>query len=331
MLSKADSYLSQMEADPMVASEKDVYEAMLTHHETLKGGVKLQVEALREEVAKGNPYRVLVSKLIGYFNNEVIPHAVAEEYTIYKIAKDRLGMSMVIDEMTSEHRALADAIAALNRASSGIQAVELSEQLLELFSQHVAKENDLILPRLLAEPEVDLVLVSTEMHGLFEAAQSSTSSVVEQDADIEAELLSLLLDSTTELGRLGLKDQASRLTASAWALLESRRSDLADRATVALHRLVDSRTTQPVTLSTTHHHDADFELDVRPLAPAQRHMAIFNHYRDLQPGSGFMLINDHDPKPLKYQFEAEYDGEFTWDYLEGGPKVWRVRIGRPSI
>ncbi len=313
----------------MVASEKKVYEAMLTHHETLKDGVELQVEALREEVAKGNAYRDFVSKLTGYLRSEVIPHAVAEEYTIYKIAKDRLGMSLVIDEMTSEHRSLADAIATLNRAPSGIRAVELSEQLLQMFSQHVAKENDLILPRLLADPEVDLVLVSTEMHELFEAAQSSTSSVVDQDVDIEAELLSLLLDLATELGRLGLKDQASRFTASAWALLESRRSDLADKATVALHRLVGSRATQPVALSTSHHHDVDFELDVRQLAPAKRHMAIFTHYRDLQPGSGFMLINDHDPKPLKYQFEAEYSGEFTWDYLEGGPKIWRVRIGRP--
>ena len=41
-----------------------------------------------------------------------------------------------------------------------------------------------------------------------------------------------------------------------------------------------------------------------------------------------MLVNDHDPLPLRYQFEAQYAGEFTWDYLEAGPTVWRVRIGR---
>ena len=43
-----------------------------------------------------------------------------------------------------------------------------------------------------------------------------------------------------------------------------------------------------------------------------------------------MLINDHDPKPLRYQFEAQYPGEFTWDYLQTGPKAWRVRIGRAA-
>ena len=43
-----------------------------------------------------------------------------------------------------------------------------------------------------------------------------------------------------------------------------------------------------------------------------------------------MLVNDHDPKPLRYQFEAEHAGQFTWEYLESGPEVWRVRIGRPG-
>ena len=41
-----------------------------------------------------------------------------------------------------------------------------------------------------------------------------------------------------------------------------------------------------------------------------------------------MLVNDHDPKPLRYQFEAEHAGQFTWDYLGAGPDVGRVRIGR---
>ena len=48
----------------------------------------------------------------------------------------------------------------------------------------------------------------------------------------------------------------------------------------------------------------------------------------LHPGTAFELRNDHDPKPLYYQFAAEMPGQFTWDYLEQGPEVWRVRIGR---
>ncbi len=72
-------------------------------------------------------------------------------------------------------------------------------------------------------------------------------------------------------------------------------------------------------------------LDVRELAPAQRHARIFETFDGLAEGTAFELVNDHDPKPLSYQFAAEHPGAFSWDYLEQGPEVWRVRIGRPAI
>ena len=75
---------------------------------------------------------------------------------------------------------------------------------------------------------------------------------------------------------------------------------------------------------------ADAILDVRTEPPARRHELIFDTYNGLQPGEGFVLVNDHDPKPLWYQFEAEHAGDYAWDYLEQGPEVWRVRIGRPE-
>lgn len=75
---------------------------------------------------------------------------------------------------------------------------------------------------------------------------------------------------------------------------------------------------------------AEQVLDVRPEPPAKRHELIFDTYHDLRPGQGFVLVNDHDPKPLRYQFEAEHAGAYTWDYLQQGPEVWRVRIGRPA-
>jgi uncharacterized protein (DUF2249 family) len=73
---------------------------------------------------------------------------------------------------------------------------------------------------------------------------------------------------------------------------------------------------------------SDADLDVRHLPPARRHATIFDTYRALLPGTAFVLVNDHDPKPLRYQLEAEHAGRFTWDYLKAGPDVWRVRIGR---
>lgn len=71
-------------------------------------------------------------------------------------------------------------------------------------------------------------------------------------------------------------------------------------------------------------------VDVRTLVPAQRHAKIFQLVNALAPGAAFILVNDHDPKPLYYQLEAEYPGQFSWTYVEQGPQVWRVKIGKTA-
>lgn len=75
-------------------------------------------------------------------------------------------------------------------------------------------------------------------------------------------------------------------------------------------------------------HEAASELDVRRVPPPRRHGLIFQTFDNLKPGASFTLINDHDPKPLFYQFNAEHPGAFTWEYEERGPGIWRVRIGK---
>lgn len=71
-------------------------------------------------------------------------------------------------------------------------------------------------------------------------------------------------------------------------------------------------------------------VDVRTIPPRQRHPLIFDTFRNLPVGGALLLVNDHDPKPLYYQFKAELGQAFEWDYLESGPEVWKVRIARPA-
>ena len=71
-------------------------------------------------------------------------------------------------------------------------------------------------------------------------------------------------------------------------------------------------------------------LDVRLVPPARRHTLIFETFEALKPGEAFALVNDHDPKPLYYQFQAERTGTFKWEYVEQGPQVWRVLIGKTA-
>lgn len=71
-------------------------------------------------------------------------------------------------------------------------------------------------------------------------------------------------------------------------------------------------------------------IDVRTIAPVDRHPLIFRTFDALAEGEAFVLVNDHDPKPLYYQFLHERTGQFAWDYLEMGPTTWRVQIRRQT-
>lgn len=71
-------------------------------------------------------------------------------------------------------------------------------------------------------------------------------------------------------------------------------------------------------------------VDATEYPPHLKHKVIFETFDQLAPGQAMLLINDHDPRPLQYQFELEHTGQFTWDYLERGPEMFRIKIERTA-
>ena len=67
-------------------------------------------------------------------------------------------------------------------------------------------------------------------------------------------------------------------------------------------------------------------LDLRPMPPFERHEKIFQAWDSLGSDDTLKITNDHDPKPLRYQFEVEYKDKYTWEYKQKGPKDWVVEI-----
>lgn len=67
-------------------------------------------------------------------------------------------------------------------------------------------------------------------------------------------------------------------------------------------------------------------LDVREVAPYERHPKIFEAWESLPVGDEIELINDHDPRPLHYQFMMEHEGEFEWQTEEHSPREWVAHI-----
>ena len=75
----------------------------------------------------------------------------------------------------------------------------------------------------------------------------------------------------------------------------------------------------------------DKVFDVRPIPCSIKHRQILQVWHQLAVGEHFILLNDHDPVPLRYQFAAEFPEAFTWDYLERGPEDFRVKISKTRL
>lgn len=250
--------------------QQETVRAILDHHErlgrTLADHALTIARAVDQLVA---PYERR-DTLVAFLKEEIVPHAEAEEATLYKAAEEVPEARLLLRAMLREHAVLRDRVAALEAARTPAEAVGAAAAVNALFQSHLEKENELILPALV-------------------------------DAGVK---LDTLLDGMHEI--LG-KDEGSH---------------------GGDHHCTCGGHDDPGTPGATAE-VADGELDVRALVPAQRHQQIFAAFGGLTAGTAFVLVNDHDPKPLYYQFAAEHPGEFTWDYEESGPEVWKVRIGRP--
>lgn len=78
-----------------------------------------------------------------------------------------------------------------------------------------------------------------------------------------------------------------------------------------------NQTTEPTDLT---------RFDVREIPCRVKHAQIFERWFGLPVGQYFVLVNDHDPVPLYYQFAAQFPGAFEWEYLLRGPEEFQVKI-----
>ena len=118
------------------------------HHALLRRGVERRCGTLCEAAENGVPFQQQMAILRGYLEEEVLPHAEAEERTLYQAAATQARGSDLVRTLTAEHRELAYLAGRLRPGADGTEAAKVSEWIATLFAGHVAKDNDLLLPAL---------------------------------------------------------------------------------------------------------------------------------------------------------------------------------------
>jgi hypothetical protein len=133
------------------------------HHAVLRRGLERRAGALCEAVQSGVPFERQLTTLRDYLAGEILPHAEAEERTLYQAAATQARGSELVRGLTGEHHALAYLVGRLQPGVDGIEAAAVSEWIATLFAGHVAKENDLLLPALTGSG-ADLAALLADMH-----------------------------------------------------------------------------------------------------------------------------------------------------------------------
>jgi hypothetical protein len=130
------------------------------HHAVLRRGLERRAGALCEAAENGIRFQQQMGMLREY---EILPHAQAEERTLYPAAATHARGSELVRALTAEHRELAYLADRLQPGADGTEAATVSEWIATLFAGHVSKENDLLLPALTGSG-ADLAALLADMH-----------------------------------------------------------------------------------------------------------------------------------------------------------------------
>jgi uncharacterized protein (DUF2249 family) len=71
------------------------------------------------------------------------------------------------------------------------------------------------------------------------------------------------------------------------------------------------------------------EVDARYINPhPEKPKSLFRAFDSLALNESFIFILDHDPFHLTNIMNVIFPGQYSWNYLEKGPDLYRVEVGR---
>jgi uncharacterized protein (DUF2249 family)/iron-sulfur cluster repair protein YtfE (RIC family) len=152
--------------------DAEAVEAVIQHHAQLAGALARHVEKLINSAIGGDEHAAEKARmgLIHWCDNELIPHALAEEISMYPLAHEDSGARLLVDAMVEEHRGILALIEQIRTVSHPVLAAARAKALGALFDSHLVKENEQILPLLAASKDISLAEVLEGMHELLGGA-----------------------------------------------------------------------------------------------------------------------------------------------------------------
>ncbi len=150
----------------VASSEADLraVEAIKEHHAAMAGALGVRVSAVQQAARSGQDVTTSRDAVVAWSRDELLPHAAAEEQTIYAAAAVRPEGRLLVEALVADHRLIARLVDRLAAAADAITAVGAASSLESLFLAHMAKENEQVLPFLAADTSVSVSDLLGGMH-----------------------------------------------------------------------------------------------------------------------------------------------------------------------
>lgn len=276
-------------------ADSQAAEAIREHHAQLAGALQLAVSTVLgdAERARSADTGAGAADLVRWCQRELLPHAAAEEQTLYAAARSREQSRLLVEAMSAEHDVLAGLVQELAEARTDVRSAAAARALHAIFESHLAKENELLVPMLAAAPDVALAGLLAHMHelvGQVSAADASGSP-----------------DEQAPGGHAPDEHAPDEQAPD-----EHAPDEHGGHACGCGHL---DEPGYPV-------------LDARSIPHAIRHATIFGALAAVGPGAGLVLVAPHDPLPLLEQVEQAEPGRFDVTYLQRGPQAWQLAFVR---
>lgn len=148
---------------PHGAQPMTVIDAMRAHHAALVGELGRRAKVLADTVNSGASFTSARTEVASFLEGAVLPHAQAEEKSLYEAAIKQPKLELLVTAMHGDHVRLGQLARQLKASTSAGEAASLAGAASQLFSAHADKENDQLLPSLEAAG-VDLGPLLHAMH-----------------------------------------------------------------------------------------------------------------------------------------------------------------------
>ena len=149
------------------AADAEAVEAIKTHHAQLAGRLATLADGMLAAVESGGDVDAWRTAMLDFLATELVPHAAAEEDTLYPAAARTERARPLIESMIAMHRVIGGLVDQVRTASSPVRAAAAAHALRVVFDAHLVDENERILPIVAADPDVSLTDVTDGLHELL--------------------------------------------------------------------------------------------------------------------------------------------------------------------